>query len=134
MFFFEYIIEKQATYFLFIFKIQEVKRVNKLWSDAELSLLENVYIPVNPSQLSTLRSLYPSLNIIQNLSPTTNHTRKSLTNAIQNDETTSDSSVSIPSTTTNNSFYQDYFSKIDQQIRTSKKSLQSFDVNKQHSK
>jgi hypothetical protein len=134
MFFFEYIIEKQATYFLFIFKIQEVKRVNKLWSDAELSLLENVYIPVNSSQLSTLRSLYPSLNIIQNLSPTTNHTRKSLTNAIQNDETTSDSSVSIPSTTTNNSFYQDYFSKIDQQIRTSKKSLQSFDVNKQHSK
>jgi hypothetical protein len=134
MFFFEYIIEKQATYFLFIFKIQEVKRVNKLWSDAELSLLENVYIPVNSSQLSTLRSLYPSLNIIQNLSPTTNHTRKSLTNAIQNDETTSDSSASIPSTTTNNSFYQDYFSKIDQQIRTSKKSLQSFDVNKQHSK
>jgi hypothetical protein len=124
---------------IFLFKIQEIKRVNKLWSDAELSLLENVYIPVNSSQLSTLRTLYPTLNIVQNLSPTTNRERKSLANAVTNDEATSsirssDSSTSILSaaTTTNNSSYQDYLSKIDQQIRTSKKSLQSFDVNKQH--
>ncbi|CAF1108464.1 unnamed protein product [Rotaria sordida] len=119
--------------------IQEIKRVNKLWSDAELSLLENVYIPVNSSQLSTLRTLYPTLNIVQNPSPPTNNARRSITNASTDDETTSslqtsDSSTSIPSTTTTMSSYEDYFSKIDQQIRTSKKHLQSFDTNKTHSK
>lgn len=113
--------------------------MNKLWSDAELSLLENVYIPVNSSQLTTLRALDPSLNVVQNLSPSTNRTRKTLDNAITNDEPvstmrTSDSSASIPSITTNNSSYQDYLSKIDQQIRTSKKSLQSIDVKKRYPK
>ncbi|CAF2320118.1 unnamed protein product [Rotaria sp. Silwood2] len=117
--------------------IQEIKRVNKLWSDAELNLLENVYIPINLSQLSTLRTLYSTLNVVQNPSPTTNTIRRSLTNATTNDETTSsmqtsDSSTSIPTTTM--SSYGDYFSKIDQQIRTSKKNLQSFDVNKPYSK
>jgi hypothetical protein len=102
-------------------------------------LLENVYIPINSSQLPTLRTLYPTLNIVQNPSPTTNHSRKSLANAITNDGTTpfirtSDSTASISSTTTNYSSYQDYFSKIDQQIRTSKDSLQSFNIPKQYPK
>jgi len=119
--------------------IQDIKRVNKLWSDAELSLLENVYIPVNSSQLSLLRNLYPTLNIVQNPSQTTICTRKSSTNAITNDETTSfirtsDSRPSISGTTTNYSSYQDYFSKIDQQIRTSKNSLQSFNIPIQYPK
>ncbi|CAF3470923.1 unnamed protein product [Rotaria sp. Silwood1] len=117
--------------------IQEIKRVNKLWSDAELNLLENVYIPVSSSQLSTLRTLYPTLNVVQNLSPTTSNIKKSLTTTMTNDEIpssiqTSDSSTSIPTTTM--SSYDNYFSKIDQQIRTSKKNLQSFDVNKLCSK
>ncbi|CAF1198850.1 unnamed protein product [Adineta steineri] len=110
--------------------IQEIKRINKLWSDAELSLLKNVYIPVNLSLLSTLRTLYPDLNVVQNLSPTAIRVGKTSTNG--NDEGTSDNPVSIQSTTTNNTSFQDYFSKIDQQIQTSKKSLETFDVKKQH--
>ena len=122
------------------FQIQEIKRVNKLWSDVELSLHENVLIPVNSSQLMTLRSLYPTLNVVQSPSPTTNRTRKLSTNSNMSDEMTaslrsSDSSTSIPAaaTTTTTSF-QDYFSKIDQQISSSKKSLQSLDSRKQFSK
>ncbi|UJR25109.1 hypothetical protein I4U23_006468 [Adineta vaga] len=114
--------------------IQEIKRINKLWSDAELSLLEDVYIPVNSSQISTLRTLYPTINIVQNFSPTTNRARNTSINAnISDDSTssirTSDSNVSIPSTS---SSVQDYFSKIDQQITTSKKSLQTIDIKSQH--
>jgi len=68
-----------------------------------------------------------------------NRTRKSTPNAITNDETTSfirtsDSTTSISATTTNYSSYEDYFSKIDQQIRTSKNSLQSFNIPKQYLK
>ncbi len=115
-----------------LFKIQEIKRVNKLWSDAELGLLEYVYIPVNSTQIPTLRNLYPTLEIIQNLSPSTNHRQRTSTNPTTDDETnssipSSDSSTSIPTTTTNNSSYQDYLSKIDQQIRSTKNSLQSLD-------
>jgi hypothetical protein len=109
--------------------------VNKLWTDAELSLFENIYIPVNASLLSTLRTVDPTLNVVQNLSPTTTRLRKTTTNATPNDAKISlirpsDSSTSIP--TTNNSSYEDYFSKIDQLIRTSKKSLQTRDVTKQY--
>jgi hypothetical protein len=68
-----------------------------------------------------------------------NRARKSTPNAITNDETTSfirtsDSTASISATTTNYSSYEDYFSKIDQQIRTSKNSLQSFNIPKQYLK
>jgi hypothetical protein len=66
--------------FFFKLKIQEIKRVNKLWSDAELGLRENVYIPVNTNQLSTLRTLYPNIEIVQNLSPLTNSRQKISTN------------------------------------------------------
>jgi LysM repeat protein len=116
--------------------IQEIKRVNKLWSDAELSLLENVYIPVNSSQLSTLQSLYPTLNVVQNPSPIPTRARKSSANTITNDETVSfiRTSGSTASITTNYPSYQDYFSKIDQQIRTSKNSLQSYILPNQQSK
>ena len=118
--------------------MQEIKRVNKIWSDAELRLLETVYIPVNPSQIPTLRSLYSTLNVVQSASPTTNRTRKSSTTSVTTDEfstslQSSDSSTSIPTTTTTNAF-QDYFSKIDQQIRSSKKSLQSLDVDNKYLK
>jgi len=112
--------------------------VNKLWSDAELSLLENIYIPVNPSLLSTLRTLDPTLNVVQNLSPTTTRLRKTTANTSANDAKISlirpsDSSTSIPTaTTSNHSSYEDYFSKIDQLIQTSKKSLQTLDVTKQY--
>jgi hypothetical protein len=113
-------------------KIQEIKRVNKLWSDGEINSREHVYIPVNSTQLSTLRTIYPTLDIIQNLSLTMNSMKKSSTN---NDTTSSDSSISIPpATMTNNSSYQDYFSKIDQQIRSSKQSLQSLDTKEQYPK
>jgi hypothetical protein len=121
--------------FIYLFKIQEIKRVNKLWSDAELGLLEHVYIPVNPTQLATLQTVYPTLNIIQSLSPLMNHLPKSSINTSTDDETTSsirssDSSTSIST----NSSYQDYFSKIDQQIRLTKKSLQSLDIKDQNPK
>ncbi|CAF0822583.1 unnamed protein product [Adineta ricciae] len=111
--------------------IQEIKRINKLWSDAELSLLEDVYIPVNPSQLSTLRALNPNLEIVQNISPTTNRVRRLSGNAnISDDSTssirTSDSNTSIPTTTTTS--YQDFFSKIDEQLSTYKKTLQGTDA------
>ncbi len=101
--------------------------------------MENVYIPVNSSQLSTLQTLYPTLNIVQNPSPAPNRTRKSSANAITTDETasfirTSDSTASISAITTSYPSYQDYFSKIDQQIRTSKNSLESFMIPNQHSK
>jgi len=123
--------------FCFIFKIQEIKRVNKLWSDAELGLLESVHIPVNSAQLATLQTIYPSLDIIQNLPSLTNPRRKSSINSITNDEITPsiqslDSSTSIP--TTNTSSYQDYLSKIDQKIRLTKQSLQSLDVKKEEPK
>jgi hypothetical protein len=100
--------------------------VNKLWSDAELGLREHVYIPINSSQLSTLRVQYPTLEVVQDLSPATAHHQKTL------DETnssirSSDSTNSIP-TTVNNSSYQDYLSKIDQRIRSTKDSLQSLDI------
>jgi hypothetical protein len=121
--------------FIYLFKIQEIKRVNKLWSDAELGLLEHVYIPVNPTQLATLQTVYPTLNIIQSLSPLMNHLPKSSINTSTDDETTSsirssDSSTSIST----NSSYQDYFSKIDQQIRLTKKSLQTLDIKDQNPK
>ncbi|CAF0789626.1 unnamed protein product [Adineta steineri] len=110
---------------------QEIKRINKLWSDAELRLLPYVYIPVNSTQLSTLQTIYPSLDILQNLPSLTGQHRQA---SITDDKTpssmrSSDSSTSIP--TTNTSSYHDYFSKIDQQIRQTKKSLQSLDVNRQ---
>lgn len=109
--------------------VQEIKRVNKLWSDASLSLLETVHIPVNGSQLLTLRNQYPTLNVIQT-SPTTNPTRKSSIQSEQMNSSvrSSDSSNSIiePNSTTVN--FQDYFSKIDEQINLSKKTLQSLDT------
>lgn len=111
--------------------------MNKFWSDAELNLCENVYIPINSSQLSTLQTLYPALNIVQNLSPILSQTRKSLANITTNDKTassirTSDSMNCLSSTT--GSSYQDYFSKIDQQIQSSKNSLQSLHPPDQYSK
>ena len=90
-------------------KIQEIKRVNKLWSDAELGLLEHVYIAVNSSQLSALRHVCPTIDVIQNLPPSLiDLNRKS---------SSEDSIVN----------YQDYLSRIDQQIRTSKETLDSLD-------
>ena len=64
-----------------------------------------------------------------------NHLPKSSTNASIDDETTSsvrlsDSSISLP----NKSSYQDYFSKIDQQIQSTKKTLQSLDIKDHHDK
>ncbi|CAF0892780.1 unnamed protein product [Adineta ricciae] len=111
--------------------IQEIKRINRLWSDAELSLLEDVYIPVNSSQLSTLRALNPNLEIVQNISQTTNRARRLSGNAnISDDSTssirTSDSNTSIPTITTTS--YQDFFSKIDEQLSTYKKTLQINDT------
>lgn len=122
--------------------IQEIKRANKIWSDAELRLRENVFIPVHPNQLVTLRSLYPTLNVVQSASPIMNRTRKSSTSSMTNDEfqnslQSSDSSASITTTasaaSTTNAF-ENYFSKIDQQINSSKKSLQSLDIDKKYSK
>ncbi|CAF2444433.1 unnamed protein product [Rotaria sp. Silwood2] len=115
--------------------IQEIKRVNKLWSDAELGLLEHVYIPINSPQISVLRTQYPTLDIVQNLPLLTNPHRKSSINTNTTDETTSsnrssDSLISI--STTNNSSYQDYLSKIDQQIQLTRKSLQLMDIKGQH--
>ncbi|CAF0744521.1 unnamed protein product [Rotaria sordida] len=111
--------------------IQEIKRVNKLWSDAELGLLEHVYIPVNSPQISILRSQYPTLDIVQNLPSSTNHRRKSSINTNTTDEiSSSDSSISI--STTNNSSCQDYLSRIDQQIQLTKKTLQLMDIREQH--
>ena len=121
------------------FKVQDIKRVNKVWSDAELSLLERIFIPVNASQLSTLRTAYPTVTVVQNLPSTSIRTRKSSINSVASDDATSfirssDSTMSIPAATTNSPF-QDYFSRIDQQIRSSKKSLQSMDdKQQQHSK
>ncbi|UJR23752.1 hypothetical protein I4U23_026729 [Adineta vaga] len=111
--------------------IQEIKRVNQLWSDAELRLLEFVYIPVNATQLTTLQSLYPSLEMLQNLPPITNRRQSSINDDSISSMRSSDSTTSIP--TTNNSSYHDYFSKIDQQIRLTKKSLQTLDINQQDS-
>ena len=105
--------------------------MNKFWSDAELNLCENVYIPVSSSQLSTLQTLYPTLNIVQNLSPTLSQTRKSLANITTNDKTASSLRTSD---SINCLSYQDYFSKIDQQIQSSKNSLQSFRPPNQYSK
>jgi len=120
----------------FSLQIQDIKKVNKLWSDSELTLLKKVYIPVSSSQLSNLRTKYPDLNVVHNPSPITTHTRKSSANTMTNDETasfirTSESLHSIP---TNYPSYQDYFSKIDQQIQTSRKSLQSMNIPKQYPK
>lgn len=116
--------------------VQDIKKVNKLWSDGELTLLKNVYIPVNSSQLSILRTEYPTLNIIQNPSPIMTHVRKSSANAMTNDETASfiRTSESLSSLKTSYPSYQDYFSKIDQQIQTSRKSLQSLNIPKQYLK
>ncbi|CAF1293445.1 unnamed protein product [Adineta ricciae] len=111
--------------------IQEIKRVNQVWSDAELRLLESVYIPVNATQLTSLQSLYPSLEILQNLPPITNRRQSSINEDATSSMRSSDSTTSIP--TSNTSSYQDYFSKIDQQIRLTKKSLQSLDMNPQDS-
>jgi len=112
-------------FILFYLKIQEIKRVNKLWSDAELGLLEHVYIPVNSTQLSNLRTIYPTLEVVQSLSPSTNHQQKT-SDEPNSSIRSSDSTNSIP--TTNNSSYQDFLSKIDQQIRLTKDSLQSLDI------
>ncbi len=110
---------------MIIIKIQEIKRVNKLWSDAELGLRENIYIPVNSTQLSPIRNLYPNLEILQSLplsSKTTTDTE------IASSIPSSDSSTSIQSTTTTNSSYHDYLSKMDQKIQSTKNSLQSLDI------
>jgi len=112
--------------------IQEIKRVNKLWSDAELGLREQVYIPVNSNQLSTLRTEYPNLEIVQSLTSSPNSRHKASFSTPTDDEAgasmqSSDSTTSI-TTTTNNTTYQDYLSKIDQQIRSTKDSLQAFDI------
>ncbi len=113
--------------------------MNKLWSDAELRLLENIYIPVNSTQLTTLQNLYPSLDVVQNPSPIPTRARKTSVNTMTTDETasfirTSNSTASVSAITTNYPSYEDYFSKIDQQIRTSKNSLQSFIPPNQQSK
>lgn len=65
--------------------------------------------------------------------------KKSASSSVSNDETTqvgetSNSSASTPSTTTATSSYEDYLSKIDQRIQTSKNSLKSFDVDKKYAK
>lgn len=91
-----------------------------MWSDAELGLRGPVYIPVNTTQLSALRNVYPNLEIVQSL-PSTIDPQPTSTMP------SSDSSTSIQSTNSNSS-YQDYFSKIDQQIQSSKNSLQSLDI------
>ena len=110
--------------------------MNKLWSDAELSLLENVYIPINSTQLSTLQTLYPTLNIVQNPSPIPHRARKSCTNPVTTNETASSIRISgsTASLSANTTSYEDYFSKIDQQIRTSKNSLQSLNIPDHYSK
>ena len=77
--------------------------------------------------------------MVQNLPRPKNRTKRLSTSEITNDETavfirTSDNSTSVPAMTTNIPSYQDYFSKIDQQIRASKQSLQSFDIEKQYPK
>jgi hypothetical protein len=114
-------------------QVQEIKRVNKLWSDAELRLLESVYIPVNSMQLATLQSQHPSLEILQNLPLSTNRRQSSINDDSTSSIRSSDSTASIP-TTSNTSSFEDYFSKIDQQIRLTKKSLQTLDGNQQESK
>jgi hypothetical protein len=94
-------------------KIQEIKRVNKLWSDAEFGLLEHVYIPVNSSQLSVLRRVCPTIDVIQNRTPSAvDPNRKSSTESLSEDS---------------NVNYRDYLSRIDQQIRTAKQTLDSLD-------
>jgi LysM repeat protein len=106
--------------------IQEIKRVNKLWSDAELGLREHINIPVNSTQLTELRNLYPNLEIVQNASPvTTHHQKTSTTDETSSVIRSSDSSNTIP--TTNDSPYQDYLSKMDQRIQLTKDSLQSLE-------
>lgn len=77
-------------------------------------------------QLSTLRTTYPNLEIVQSFSPMTNHRQKT-TDDKNSSIRSSDSTNSLPSTT-NDSSYQDYLSKIDQQIRLTKNSLQSLDI------
>ncbi|CAF1462897.1 unnamed protein product [Rotaria magnacalcarata] len=111
--------------------IQEIKRINKLWSDAELGLFEYIYIPVSKAQLVVLQTKYSTINILQDLPKLINKRRKSSINTNIVDEATSstqssDSSTSISTTTS--ASYQDYFSKIDQQIQLTKKTLQSIDT------
>ena len=82
-------------------------------------MLENVCIPINLSRLWTLRMLYPTSNVGQNLLKQRNRTKRSSASEITNDKAaafnlTSDSSVSIPVMATNIPSYQGYFSKIDQ--------------------
>ena len=90
--------------------------MNKLWSDAELASFEHVYVPVNASQLSNLRTLNPRLTVVQNLaSAEKNHLRDSSTD----------------SSTTKETSCQELFVKIDQQIQSSKESLQSLDLSEQ---
>lgn len=110
---------------LFCSQIQEIKRINKIWSDAEINLREIVYIPVNTTQLSTIRSTYPNIEVIQSLPTSGSSTTAEAQTASA--MPSSDSSTSIQSNTSNSS-YQDYLSKIDQQIQSTKNSLQSLDI------
>ncbi|CAF0965324.1 unnamed protein product [Didymodactylos carnosus] len=114
--------------------IQEIKRVNKLWSDSELCLLSNVLIPVNNSQLTILKATYPTLDILQGSSPISNHqSRKTSTSNDDDNESVVSSSTSTSSFNKKES-YQDYFSKVDKQICTSKKSLQTLGAEHTRSK
>ena len=120
-----------SIYIIFQLKIEEIKRINQLWSDNALGLFEHVYIPVNSTQLSTLQSVYPTLNIVRNLPPITNHLRNPMTNKIKTHEAiSSDSSVLI--STASNLSCEEYFSRIDQQIRLTKETLQSMTIKEQH--
>lgn len=123
---------------LFLFKVQDIKRINKVWSDAELSLFEFIYIPINTSQLTLLRSKNPTLNIVQELPKSIDHRRSSSIHTNTTDETTSSLDSSTNSTfttsTTITSSYQDYLSKIDQRIQSTKKNLQTIDSRDQHMK
>ncbi|CAF1474231.1 unnamed protein product [Didymodactylos carnosus] len=109
--------------------IQEIKRVNKLWSDSELGLLLNVLIPVSTSQLAILKTTLPALDIVQTSSPISSHRPQELPASNEDDNQSAvSSSISITSFDNKEPPYQDYFSKIDQQIRASKKSLQTLDT------
>ena len=109
---------------MYFFQIQEIKRINKIWSDAEITLRETVYIPVNTTQLATIRSAYPNIEVVQSLPTSGSTTAEAQTASTM---PSSDSSTSIQSNTSNSS-YQDYLSKIDQQIQSTKNSLQSLDI------
>lgn len=116
-------------------KIQEIKRVNKLWSDPELFLFEHIYIPVDSMQLSALRTKYPTLDFLQSLPIVKDNHRKSSVNTSATDRTTA-SNQSLDKlnimTQTNSSSVQDYLSKIDQQIKLTKTTLQSKDGTVNH--